>query len=145
MPGAVAGHLFLTGAGFPFDQHGGGGRAHIGDQFEDGVHTRALAEHVVEGVLRLQPLPQVSHLVLQGALTQGALDQYPQIVNVDGFGEKIVGAQPDGLHGIVDAAKRRHDDHGHRQAPFLDGADQIKAIEAGHAQISQNKTVVLFG
>ena len=110
-----AGHLLLAGAGLAFDQHRRRGGADIADQFEHRMHARVLAEHVMKRVIRLQLLPQIGHFVLQASLAQGTLDDQAQIVDVDRLGQKVVGAEADRLHGVVDAAEGRHDDDGQRQ------------------------------
>ena len=60
------GDLLLAGAGLAADQHGRGRVGDLPDQFEDVVHPRALAQHVLERVPALELVAQGSHLVLQG-------------------------------------------------------------------------------
>ena len=83
-------------------------------------------------------------LVLQGTLAECAFHEQAEVLGVGGFGEKVVGAQPHGLDGVVDAAVAGGDDDGHGEAPVLDLLDQLHAIELGHPQVGDDDAVRLL-
>ncbi len=139
------GHQLLAGAGFPFDQHRGGGGGHVLNELEDFLHGRVFAQNILEGKLLAELLAQVRHLILQGALAQSPLDDQPQVVDVDGFGQEIISSQPHGLDCLVNAAKTGHDNHGYGQLPPPDLLDQLHAVELRHLQVGEKDAVVVFG
>src|SRR5262249_52408904 len=63
--------LLLPGAGLTLDQHGRGGVGDILDQLEDRVHTRALADDVLERKLFLELVAELDHFVLELPLAWG--------------------------------------------------------------------------
>ena len=102
---------------------------HVGDQLEDRVHARILAEDVLKGELALAVPPRsAATSSLQGPFAQGPVDHQPQMVDVDRLGQKVVGAQADRLHRLVDAAVAGGDDDGDRQPALLNlrGSDPAR-------------------
>ena len=98
------GHLFLAGARFSFDEHGRVGMGDIGDQLEDRVHARILAQDVLKGEFALQFLRQRHHLILRGPIRTGPVDDQPQIVEVHRLGRENQGAHANRLQRLIDAA-----------------------------------------
>jgi hypothetical protein len=138
------GDLLLAGAGFALDQHRGRRMGHVVDQLEDGVHLRVFAEDVVERELALELGAQTGHLVAQGALAHGPLNDQTQVVDVDRFGEEIVRTQADRLHRLLDSALAGGDDHRDRPVALLDVFNELHAAHAGQAQIGDDDAVMVL-
>ena len=138
------GHLLLAGAGLALDQHGRRGVGDVGDQLEDRVHPRVLAEDVVELESALQLGPQRGHFVLQGPVAQGPLEDQPEVVDVDRLGQKVIGPHADRLDGLVDRAVAGGDDDRDRQPAALDLLEQLHPVQPRHPQVGDQDGVVVF-
>ena len=138
-------HQLLARAGLAEDQHRADRLRHVADQLEDVVHPRALAQDGVERELLVQLLAQLRHLVLQRPLAQGALDHQPEVLQVDRLGEEVDGPQPHRLHGLLDGAEARGDDHVGRQPALLHLLEQLQAVDPRHLQVGDDHAVGALG
>jgi hypothetical protein len=129
------GNHLLAGTRLALDQHRRVGQGDVVDQLEDVVHPRALAEHVGEAVLALEPLTKLGQLGLGGPLLQGTLHDEAQVLRVGRLGEEVVGPHLHRLHGLFDAAVAGRDDDGGGQPPLLNLFDELHPADVRHLEV----------
>src|SRR5690606_36802979 len=84
---------FLAGAGFTFDQYGGGRRGHTSDHAANLVHGRRLPDHAIHGVELLDLTTQHIVLALQLMLREAALDRSHDLLHAERLDDEIRRAQ----------------------------------------------------
>ena len=82
---------------------------------------------------------------MQRPLAQGALDDQPQVLEIDRLGQEVGGAQPHRLHGIVDGAEPRRDDHVRGQPVLLYLFQQLQTVDPRHLEIGDDHAVGALG
>ena len=137
-------HLF-AGARFAFDQHRRVRLGQIANQFEHSMHSRILAQDVVERISAIDLLAQTGDLVLQDPVSQRSIDDQTQMLHVDRLGQKIISAKTHRMHRFVDAPITGHDNDGYGDFLLLNLFNQLHAVQAGHLQVSEKDAVVVLG
>jgi hypothetical protein len=92
------------------DEHVGVGRRNAPDEGEDLLHGRRAADDVVQAIAAADLLAQTGDLGAQGAFGEGLVDAEQKLIDLEGLGDVVVGAQLDRPDGGVDGAEPGHDD-----------------------------------
>ena len=129
----------LARAAFTFDEHGGRGRGHAADAVEDDLHLRAVAEHGIQPLRRVQLRLELAVLRLEVARVRRALEQQLHLIEVERLGDKVVGAVAARFGSRVLAAVGRHHDAGRRRRQRLGVVDEVHAALAAEPQIRQHQ------
>ena len=67
------------------------------------------------------------------------------MLEVDRLGEEVDGPQPHRLHGLLDRAEARGDDHVGRQPALLHLLEQLQAVDPRHLQVGDDDAVGAIG
>ncbi len=93
-------HQLLAGAALAGDEHARGGGAHARDHREDLLHRLRLADEVVEARLAIHLLLEAGQLRAQAALAERPLHGEEQLLDLEGLGDVLVGAEPHRADGV---------------------------------------------
>ena len=98
----------------------------------------ALADDVLEAVLGLELLSEVEVLVAQALALEAVPDDQVDLVELEGLGDVVVGAELHRLDGRLRGGHRRHhDDRGvGREVPG--GAQHLQPVDLRHAQVGDD-------
>ena len=131
-------HQLLAGAALARDHGGGGAVRDLADGVEDLDDLRALADDVLEAVLGLELLSEVQVLVAQPLALEPVLDDQVDLVELEGLGDVVVGAELHRLHRRLGGGDGGDDDHGRvgRQVPG--GPEHLHAVHLWHAQVGDD-------
>ena len=131
------GHLF-AGAALSQEQHRHVRAGQHLDRGENLAHFHPRTDHFVERTAARDGLLQANIFPQQTIALQGFAQQAHQFLLLEGLADKIVGSLLDGLHGLLDGAEGRHEDHRDERVPLLDFPCQGHAVHARHADVRQD-------
>ena len=111
----------------------------LADGVEHLHHSRALADDVLEAMLRLELLSQVLVLGAQLLPLERVLDDEVDFVELERLRDVVVGSQLHGLYrGLGRGHRGNHDDCGIR-GKVLGGSEDLKPIHLRHAQVGDDR------
>ena len=122
-------HL-LPGARFSGDQNRRLGGGYLRHQVQELRHGCAAADEVSTVEAGAQAFPEHPVLLLQVRVLQGPLQGKPQLVEVEGFCQVVVGPLLEGLDGRLHGGVGRHEDDGQGR---VEPADFLQGLEPGDA------------
>ena len=93
---------FLAGSAFALDQNGAVGVCDLVDQVVDQLHFSARADNVFEAITILEFLAEINVLTQGRLVIERALHRHLQFVDLEGFGNVIVGAHLHRFDGGLD-------------------------------------------
>jgi hypothetical protein len=139
-----AGNKLLARSGFTGDQNGDVRCRHSAEQFVDLLHRLTGADQGALTALllldgRLQPLDLVAcaHQFL------GLQQQGFKHVEIEGFGDVIIGTALHGLDGVFHRGFGGHDDDGQLGPLLPDVIEQLQTGAVGHLDVQQGQIVGL--
>ena len=131
-------HHLLAGAALAGDQHAAGPAGDLPDQRHDLGHRRALALQVAQRRFLGHGPAQLPILLLEGTPLEGPLHRQQDGVGLERLRDVVERARAHGVYGRVDAAERRHQDHGDVGAEAAQLAHQLDPAAAGHAHVAEH-------
>ena len=137
-------HL-LARAGLPGDDDARLARRDLLDQVHRLAHRGRLADETHAGVDLAQAAPQHLHLVLGLPLLQRALGDHLEAGGIERLLDEVKDALAHRLHGRVDGALSRDDDHGRIRRFLAQRAGERQAVELRHHQVADDDVGVPLG
>jgi hypothetical protein len=134
-----AGDQLLAGAALAGDEHRRRRAGDAADQREDLAHRLAAGDDVGEAVGLLDLALEAGDLAAQAALAQRLAGDQQELLDLEGLGDVVVGAQLDGADRGLDGAERRDHHHVRRLGERHDVADEVEAVEVGHPQVGDDQ------
>ena len=129
----------LAGSTLARDQHRRQPIGGLSDDFEQLDHLPALPDEAFESALAPELRPELAVLVLEPLALERVGDRQLDLVELEGLGDVVVGAQ---LHGLDRRFGRRerghHEDHGAGRV-LLRGAQDGDAVDLPHAQVGDDE------
>ncbi len=132
-------HEFLSRPALPLDEDAGGGGGDALDEGVDPPHLGVAAHDLAESLLLAQLDLEEDVLFAQRLLLEGVPDDVDQLVHLEGLGDVVEGAKPDGLDGRIRAGVGGHEDDLGLGIVGLHAAQQVDAGEAGHANVRDDE------
>ena len=111
MPVDGAGDHFFAGAAFAGQQDGGAAVAHRVDGLQDTTKTRAFTHQAVYVLVFIEFGAHARVITHDVAKLKGFADSDVELVDVEGFGDVVVGTVTHRLHGVFHRAVGGHHDH----------------------------------
>jgi hypothetical protein len=134
----------FAGAALAEDEHVGSGAGDALDEVEDVVHLLAAAEDSLVAVARVERLAQLAVLLHERAAFERLVDDDLDLVELEGLGEIVVGADLHRFDGGVGRGVGGHHDDG-RVGVQLDRAfEHDHAVGAGHSKVGDDEVVLFF-
>ena len=133
-----AGHQLLAGPALAGDHRGGGAVRDLADGLEDLAHPGALADDVVEAVLRLELLPEVEVLVAEALALERPSDDEVDLVELERLGDVVVGPELHGLDRGLGGADGGDHDHHRLGGGLLRRAQDLEAVGGGHPEVGDD-------
>ncbi len=137
------GHQLLAGAAVADDEHAGARGRHQPHLLEEVLHGRRAADDALEAVALVEHLAQVRDLLLELLLLDQVHHPLAQLVEIDGFGEVVVGAHPHGFDGGLDGAVGGHQHDAEIDLPLPHLLQEAEPVHAGHAQVADGEAGVI--
>ncbi len=133
------GHEFLAGSALAADEHGCLTRRHPADQGGHLQHLAAFADDAFDPMALLERFAQLSILGVQAVALADLLDLVQELIEIERFGEIVVGSVFDRRDRGLDAAVSGHDDHRGLGIDAAHRSQQIEAGKLGHLLIRQDQ------
>ncbi|OPZ68232.1 MAG: hypothetical protein BWY83_02378 [bacterium ADurb.Bin478] len=133
------GHQLLARAAFPQNQHGRLAFSRTAGDAQALLHERTGGDDALERLLLLHQLTQTGVFRKQLLSFDRLGHDQLQLLQIDGFGQKIQRPLFHGCHRAFQTAKGGHDDHLDLGIDPLDFLQQLAAVHARHAQIGEQQ------
>ena len=129
----------FAGARFAGHKQVGMRRGHALDKGEDLLHRSRAADDVVHAIAAADLLAQSDDFAAQRTFGKGLIDAEQELVDLEGLGDVIVGAELHRPNGRVDGAEARHDDDERRGDDLANLAQEIETVEIRHFHVRNHK------
>ena len=133
----------LARAALALDQHVRAGLPHALDGVVNLLHPEADPHQRVVAMPVLDPGLQDDLLLLELLLVEDSVDDDLQHVQLERFLKVVVAAVLHGLDGRLHGPMAGHDDHLGLGTVFLDGREQLQAVDVRHLDVGENDLVGL--
>jgi hypothetical protein len=130
------GNQFLAGARFTGDQHGGLGGRHVADHLQQFRHLRRSADD-----RRIELIwcgARFEFALLHPMVVQGPHQRQLEALEVERFGQVIVGSLFDQIDRIIDGGIGGHDNHRQRRLELVDPGERLESAHAYHFHVHQH-------
>jgi len=131
-------HL-LARSRFAGDEDCGLRRGDLGYRFQEPHHGRGVADEVPAVEAAPQTFLQEGVFLPEAAVFHGPLHLQAQLVEIERFGQIVVGPFLDGLHGSLHGGEGRHDHHGNGGIDLLDTDQGLQAGDLQHPDIHEDQ------
>ena len=132
---------FFAGAAFAEQQHGGIGGGDALDLLADFADGSVFADDARKAVARGIFFAEDEIFAQQFLLAGGAVDEKFQVIEIDGFLEKIEGAFFHGGDGFFDGAECGEQNDRNGGVGLLGFAQHVEAGSAGHFQVGEDQQI----
>ena len=106
---------------------------------------RPARAHEAAEVIGVQVLlPEELHLLPELPRLEGVAQGHAEVLEVDGLGDVVVGAEPHRLHRRADIGVGGHDDHLDVGMALLDLAEHLDPVRVGQLEIQQEEVGALL-
>ena len=130
---------FLAGAALARDKDGGAGGGDLLDRLEDMGHGGRVTDEIFQSEAFVDLRAQAEILALDVGAVEGALDEQVEAVDVDGLGDKVIGAEFHGLDGRFDAAVGGHHDADGRVGLAQGPAEEVHPAVGTEPEIGEEQ------
>ena len=117
----------------------GAGGGDLFDGGEDFLHGWGGAEEAFEAEFFVDLVVEFDHFAFHLAGAEGAADEDFEAIDIEGFGDEIVGAAFHGFHGDIDRAVGGHHDDDRGVWEGEDLVDEFHAAFAAEAEIGEDE------